>query len=133
MCVVGSSSRVSRACIGSVNSLKLSTVQITKGESVLWNDCPIATGTLAMALILAARNYCRTGAADPRQPSINAPDRRCQTARPSLSPALSIADSGWPGHASFGPQCLQERKLSVQISGAGSKADVNRGARIFGL
>ncbi len=61
ICVVGSSSFMSRACMGSVNSLKLSTVQTIKGESVLWNDCPISTGILAMTL--AAGNYCRTNAA----------------------------------------------------------------------
>ncbi len=72
MCVVGSSSRVSRTCTGLVFSLKLSTVQTTHSESVLWNDWPISTGMLATVPILASGDYCKADAADPCQPSVNA-------------------------------------------------------------
>ncbi len=43
--------------------MKLSRVQTTHCESVLWNDCPISTGVLAMAAILASPDYCQTSAA----------------------------------------------------------------------
>ena len=62
MCVVGSLTIVSRACTGFVLWLKLSRVQTTQGAPVLWNDCPISTGVLAMAPILVSRDYYRTGA-----------------------------------------------------------------------
>ncbi len=53
MCVVGSLTLVSRACTGLVLWLKLSRVQTTQGDPVLWNDCPISTGVLAMAPTLS--------------------------------------------------------------------------------
>jgi len=60
MCVVGSSTLVSRACLGWVFSLKLSTVQTTQFDPVLWNDWPISTGNPAMNLILPPAIIAKT-------------------------------------------------------------------------
>ncbi len=119
MYVVGSSTLVSRACTGSVFSLKLSTVQTTHCESVLWNDCPISTVILAMAPIRASPRFLpnQRGWQDPGQPNLDvrhpgapAPLYRPLTRRimvvprppKGVRPVLELALLPRQGHASAG-------------------------------
>ncbi len=90
--------------MGSVNSLKLSKVQTTKGDPVLWNDCPISIVILAIAPIRASPDYCQTSA-----------DGKIQVNR-TLTPAPCAALAGGVRFRTAGARAA--------AAGAGSRGDV---------